>query len=183
MLTKEQIELADRIIKKIKTIDDSNRSSYINDFKKEGVDYIKLKELIEILIKLDIVFRIPKTETFICLTPKGNKASEIGVEKYLRLIEKQNRKLKLPIIISIIAIFISSIEPLLNLKETVFPKSETEERNTESYYRQKQTDSITTQLLSDSIFIEKTKNLIKYDTLFLNELKEEIIQEIKITNP
>ena len=35
-------------------------------------------------------------------------------------------------------------------------------------------DSVVSQLLTDSVFIEKTKDFIKHDTVFLNELKEKI---------
>jgi len=105
------------------------------------------------------------------ITPEGNKAIKIGIVKYLARKEKENKKSKTPIIISIIALVIAAIQPGIALYNLIWAENKTKN----SYYQgengNNNNDSIISKILSDPIFVEKTKDIFKHDTVFLNELK------------
>lgn len=172
MLTNEQIILADKLIKRIKTFNYSTDNSYYEDLEKEGYDYFKVTESRELLVKLDLFYRTGNSDYIVKLTTEGNKAAEVGIENYFSNKEKQNKKSKAPIIISIIALCLSAIDPAIKLKETIFPKNETKNRYYQGENTKEHADSIISQILSDSIFIEKIENSIKHDTIFLYNLKK-----------
>lgn len=108
------------------------------------------------------------------ITPEGNKAIKIGIVKYIARKEKENKKSKTPIVISIIALFIAAIQPGISLYKLVCPENETENSNYQGKNGCYYTDSIIKQVLTDTTFVEKLKDSIIHDTEFLNQLKFEL---------
>ena len=178
MLKQRQAEIADILLKELI----SENVVYVDypvELGKYGYSEPETKIVIEILTNdynlayYHIEKLNNKTYYILTLTPEGNKAAKLGIEKYILKREKENRKSKTPIIISIIALFIAAIQPGIALYKLVWSENETENGHNKSYYGQNHTDSIIKLVLSDELFIEKLKDSLKHDTVFLNELKHE----------
>lgn len=92
------------------------------------------------------------------------------------------RKNKFSVIVSVLALLISAIQPGIALYDKSHLSEKTNNAYGQSEKRKSQTDSIISDILSDSAFIEKTKNIFKHDTIFLNELKTKIKEENILKN-
>jgi len=189
MLTEDQIKLADLFIKHISTINYERGDNYIIYF--ESTNQATQSQLIEIrklLIDNGLLIKLYKSDFTVKLSLNGQKALSIGIEKYFKELEnaaKIDTNLKTATIenykftkkLSIAAIICSIIIPILVViidKQINTPEQESNYNRSD---REEIIDSIVSQLLTDSVFIEKSKNILKHDTVFLNELKEKIIQE------
>lgn len=154
----------------------------------------QLIEIRKLLFDNGLLIKLYKSDFTVKLSLNGQKALSIGIERYFKELEdeaKIDTTLKTATIenykftkkLSIVAIICSIIIPILVV--IIDKQINTPEKESNYYrnYRQAIADSIISQVLTDSVFIEKTKNSIKHDTLFLNELKETIKHEMKITTP
>lgn len=195
MLTEEQIKLADLFIKHISTINYERDENYVIYFERTNqATQSQLIEIRKLLFDNGLLIKLYKSDFTVKLSLNGQKALSIGIERYFKELEdeaKIDTTLKTATIenykftkkLSIVAIICSIIIPILVV--IIDKQINTPEKESNYYrnYRQAIADSIISQVLTDSVFIEKTKNSIKHDTLFLNELKETIKHEMKITTP
>ena len=113
-------------------------------------------------------------EQYICyrLTPEGNEVIKTGIEKYIK--RKNKNYNKIAVIISIIALCLSAIDPALKLKDSISPKDEIKKGDGNSEYRNGNADSIIKHIITNEAFIIKLKDSIKHDSVSLNELKIEL---------
>ena len=179
MLKERQTEIADILLKELMS-ENVVYVDYTVELGKYGYSEPETKIVIEILTNdynlayYHIEKLNNKTYYILTLTPEGNKAAKLGIEKYILKREKENRKSKTPIIISIIALFIAAIQPGIELYKLVWPENETDNRNYQGKNGYYHTDSVVKQILSDTTFVEKLKDSLKHDIKFLNELKLEL---------
>lgn len=184
MLNQKQIEIADFLLKYLYSIGGSSSlDDYPAKLRKQGFDDFEWHTLRQILIEnFKLINFVGRSDYNIMLTPDGNKAAKIGIEKYLAEIE-QDRQLdraakKSSIhgvrnakIFSGIAIVISILslikEPLINKISST---------NNQSHSRQEISNPNIPIKLTDTLFIEELKESIKHDTLFLGDIKNYIIK-------
>ena len=187
MLNDNQLKIADFLLKYLDSVGGkSSLDDYPAKLRKQGFDDFDWHTLVKILIEhLGLIDYAGNSDYWIMLTPKGNKAAKIGVEKYFDEIEKEQQldskqkqasidsvKIsKRSLIISIVAILISFSFAIINLFEN---KKEQKIENTqqESNNGNDIANSGNSVHISDSLYIEKVKNSLKHDTVFINEIKD-----------
>ncbi len=184
MLNKKQIEIADFLLKYLYS---AGGSSSLDDYpaklRKQGFDDFEWHTLRQILIEnLELINFVGRSDYNIMLTPDGNKAAKIGIEKYLTEIEQDKQLdraakkssihgIRNAKIFSGIAIVISILslikEPLINKISNT---------NNQSHNGQEISNPNIPIQLTDTLFIEELKNSLKHDTVFLNDIKDLINQ-------
>lgn len=186
MLTEEQIKLADLFIKHISTIDYEKDENYVLYFERTNqATQSQIIEIRKLLSDNGLITKLYKSDFTVKLSINGQKALTIGVKEYFKEIEKAeiiDSTLKSATIdnykstkkLSKYAIIFSFVVPILIAVFDKYVYNPERESNYKRSDRQEIVDSIVSQLLTDSVFIEKTKDFIKHDTVFLNELKEKI---------
>jgi len=184
MFTEEQIKLADLFIKHISTIDYEKDEDYIEYFEREHkITNSQITLVRKLLLDNDILTRLYKSDHTVKLSIKGQKAFTIGIKEYFKEIENAetiDSTLKTATIdnykstkkLSRWAIICSFLVPILIAVFDKYVYNPERESNYKRSDRQEIVDSVVSQLLTDSVFIEKTKDFIKHDTIFLNELKK-----------
>ena len=170
-----RLELIDDIIKFMYNSDNCRLSIpyHLHEFTNKGYSETMVIIVIDML-KNDykFIYNFDESLSQFLLTNEGKKVAKIGIKKYLKI---TNRKPKvwISILISVIALLVSAIQPTLTLFDR-FTNKEAKNRNYQSEYRKNQTDSIVKQVFSNETFIEILKDSLKHDTEFLNELKLEL---------
>ena len=120
------------------------------------------------MLKENYIYSLSKVDDFeVKPTTIGIDIIKNGFQKHIK---KEEKKTSTPIKISIAALIISSIVPLISLYKIIKPNESANNGYNQSYDRNNQTDSIVKNIVSDSLFIEKIKNSIKHDSVFLKEL-------------
>ena len=180
MLNQKQIEIADFLLKYLYSVGGSSSlDDYPAKLRKQGFDDFEWHSLRQILIEnLELINFVGRSDYNIMLTPDGNKAAKIGIEKYLAEIEQDkqlDRKAKKSSIHGIrnakifsgIAIVISILslikEPLINKIYNT---------NNQSHNGQEISNPNIPIQAADTLFIEELKNSLKHDTVFLNDIKD-----------
>lgn len=194
MLNKQQVEIADFLLKHLESRGGkSSLDDYPEKLRKQGFDDFDWHTLVKILIDhLGLLDYAGNSDYWIMLTPEGNKAAKIGIEKYFDEIEQdklldRNEKLanisgvdtakrtaKISIAISIFAVIASIVIPLLlNKTEVNNPANiDTQSENGKNSDH----SQIPLQLI-DTLSIEKLKYSLKHDSVFLNDIKQLINNE------
>jgi len=197
MLNKRQIEIADILLKRLKS-GNIVTDSYSLELKQLGYSKTETVITTEILIndyKL-IYYHVEinpllKYNT-LALTSEGNKAESIGIQKYIDQVEYDKqldrdakvagiRTSKLAIYISFAALIITLIMPLLETPKTNLDSNMPINGNKhsdnccypENFYPQVKHTQLPDKR-TDSSLVEKLKDSLKHDTKFLNELKLEL---------
>ena len=189
MLNRQQVEIADFLLKHLESRGGkSSLDDYPEKLRKQGFDDFDWHTLVKILIDhLGLLDYAGNSDYWIMLTPEGNKAAKIGIEKYFEEIEQdkqldRNEKLanisgvdtakktaRISIAISIFAVIASIVIPLLLNKTEVNNPAKV---NTQSDNGQKATNSQIPFQLTDTLFIEKVKYSLKHDSIFLKDIKQ-----------
>lgn len=184
MLTKKQIKIADFLLKYLYSVGGSSSlDDYPAKLREQGFDDFECHMLRQILIeKLELIDFVGRVDYIIMLTPEGNKAATIGIEKYLDDIEQEKQldiKAKESSIsgvrnakrLSIIAITASIVIPFsIEIFKNVVNKPS--DSNANSNNRIENSNSTIPLKLADTLFIEELKNSLKHDTVFLNSIKD-----------
>ena len=90
MLNKQQIEIADYILKYLESAGGkSSIDDYPHKLEKNGFDYFESSFTIDYLIEHTGLIDNWKTDRWIRLTPNGYKAAKIGIEEYFKEVEKE----------------------------------------------------------------------------------------------
>ncbi len=189
MLNRQQVEIADFLLKHLESHGGkSSLDDYPEKLRKQGFDDFDWHTLVKILIDhLGLLDYAGNSDYWIMLTPEGNKAAKIGIEKYFEEIEQdkqldRNEKLanisgvdtaqktaRISIAISIFAVIASIVIPLLLNKTEINNPAKV---NTQSDNGQKATNSQIPFQLTDTLFIEKVKYSLKHDSIFLKDIKQ-----------
>jgi hypothetical protein len=190
MLNKKQIEIANLILKYLDSVGGkSNRDDYPSMFEKNGIENWDWHPLIQILIEdLELVKYWGDAEYWIMLTPQGNKAASNGIEKYfedleqdqqldrnfkranIESVEKANKNSKNAIKIAIIIpVLIAVIQIYFNYRI-----SSVKDGDNNSRIRSEINHSQFPLSRTDSTLVEKIKDSLKHDTVFINDLKNMI---------
>lgn len=180
MLNQKDIEIADFLLKYMDSIGGkSSLDDYTIKLRKQGFDDFDIHSLVKILIKqLKLIDYVGNSDNWIVLTPEGTKAAKTGIKKYFDEIEQDKqldrtakkssiKGIRNAKILSTVAIVVSILslmkEPLINkIYNTNNQSGNGHEINHSNIPIQ----------LADTLFIEKLKNSLKHDTLFLNEIKD-----------
>jgi len=184
MLNQKQIEIADFLLKYLYSVGGSSSlDDYPAKLSKQGFNDFEWHSLRQILIEnLELINFVGRSDYNIMLTPDGNKAAKIGIEKYLAEIEQDkqlDREAKKSSIsgvrnakkLSVIAIAASVLIPLsLEIFKNVVNKPTDANANSENGI--KIGNSTVPLNLADTLFVEEIKNSLKHDTVFLNEIKD-----------
>jgi hypothetical protein len=197
MLNKKQVEIADFLLKHLESRGGkSSLDDYPEKLRKQGFDDFDWHTLVKILIDhLGLLDYAGNSDYWIMLTPEGNKAAKIGIEKYFDEIEQdkqldRNEKLanisgvdtakrtaKISIFLSIIAVFISVTVPFLTDKKS----NNGINQNATGYENGQAGHQIDFSKFpfqwADTVFIEKVKYSLKHDSVFLNDIKQLINNE------
>jgi hypothetical protein len=190
MLNQKQIEIADFLLKYIDSVGGkSSIDDYPQKLQKNGFDYFESSFVIDYLIKYIGLIDHWKTDRWIRLTPTGYKAAKTGIEEYLKEVENQ-KKLELESLsasiegdktaketaktsktLSIIAIAAAIIIPFsIEIFQNIVNKPSDTYTNSKNGIEN--SNSTIPLNFADTLFIEKIKNSLKHDTLFLNEIKD-----------
>ena len=157
-----------------------------------GFENVDRHSLVDFLIDCDLIDYSGDTDYWIKLRPDGYKAAKIGIEKYLEEIEQDKqldrdekranitgvetaiKNSKNSKTFSLIAIGISLLVPFLVVKFDNHVNRPENQTDTNGNNRQETTNSVIPLQLADTVLIKELKNLLKHDTLFLEELKKGI---------
>lgn len=183
MLNENQIKIADFLLK---YLDSAGGKSSLDDYpaklRKQGFDDFDSHSLVKLLIEhLSLIDYVGKTDYWIMLTPEGQKAAKMGISEYFNELEtdkilyreekrasitgvKNARKL------SVIAIALSVIIPVL-IQIPAYKVNGPANVNQDGSTRQNISNADIPLNFTDSIHLEKIKNALKHDTLFLNDVK------------
>jgi len=187
MLNDKQLEIANFLLKYLESKGGkSNLDDYPEELKKRRFDYLDSSYITDYLIEnLGLIKYWGEPKYWIVLTPEGYKASSIGLQKYFEEIEqdkqldrnskkasidgikKANKNSKRAIIIAvIIPLLIAAIQIYFDNRNNSI-----DNRNNNSSNRPEINHSQFPFNRADTLFIEKIKNSLKHDTVFLNDIK------------
>ena len=193
MLSKRQFEAANALLKHLeKREGKSSLDDYPFALRELGFENVDRHSLVDFLIDCDLIYYAGDTDYWIKLRPDGYKAAKIGIEKYFEEIEQDKqldrdekranitgvetaiKNSKNSKTFSLIAIGISLLVPFLVVKFDNHVNRPENQTDTNGKNRQETTNSVIPLQLADTVLIKELKNLLKHDTLFLEELKKGI---------
>lgn len=184
MLNLKHSEIADFLLKYLYSVGGrSSLDDYPIKLKEQGFDKFEWHIVRQILIKnLKLISYVGNSDYNIILTPEGNKAAKMGIEKYLDQIEQDKqldreekkssikgvKNAKVLAIIAIIASFLLPISIDIFNKKIYNPSNV--DANSDSGIKIGHSDIPS--YFTDSLLIEELKNSLKHDTLFLNDIRQ-----------
>ena len=193
MLNDKQIQIADSLLKHLESRDGkSSKDDYPGKMQKLGFDYPDVAYICDILInQLELLDYWGDDKYWITLTPDGYKAAKLGLKKYFEILEQEKQ---LDILAkqasidgvkkanrnSIIAIVFAFIVPISITLFENYPRinNSRDNRDKNGNVRSDVDLSKFPDNRTDTIFIEKVKYSLKHDSLFLNDVKKLIINDI-----
>lgn len=190
MLNEEQIKIADFLLKYLDSRGGkSSKDDYPDELRKKGFDNLEVKALVKILIEnLGLVGYINDTNQWIMLTPAGNKAARIGIEKYLddlehdKQLDREEKRanikgnetsIKNSKKAIVIAIVVPIVLALLQIGYQYKYQVNNTGNNGDKHSQIRSHDGLSNFPITreDTFLIEKLKYSLKHDSVFLNEIK------------